>query len=114
MLGIELKFKDRVLRLPPEAGPVVVIRNNSREQKAWLDVGLYHPPTDKFIWWTNEESLAINDKLEINIKEIDFISLPMSEQDFQDSLKPTKEESDKKILDLYYELKEKLKANKLI
>lgn len=114
MLGIELKLKDKVFHLPIEAGPTVTIRNIDGDERAWIDVGLYHAASNKVVKWANDVELSVNERVSMSIEEIDFVSMPIVVYDFHKSFGTTKEENDKKKVERYYELKAKLQDKGLI
>ena len=54
MLGFELKFRDKVLYLPLEAGLIVTRKSSDQEEDMYIDVGLYDPLTNNIVNWLRE------------------------------------------------------------
>lgn len=113
MLGFELKFKDRVLNLPLEAGFIVTRRCIDQEEDISISVGCYDPQTDNMIDWLKEK-LHLEDSIEIVIKQIGQVSEPLRVFDYHDHFNITKEEADKKTLLRFIILKEELQREGLI
>ena len=113
MLGFEMKFKDKILYLPLEAGFIITRRSINQEEDMYIDVGLYDPQSDNSLTWIKEE-LHLDDLIEIVVKQIDQTSEPLKEFNFYENLGTTKEESDKKTLERFLILKKELEVEGLI
>ena len=115
MLGFELKFRDKILYLPLEAGLIVTRKSTDREEDMYIDVGLYDPMTDNTVNWLRE-NLQLGDSVEIIIKQIDEtkVSIPLDKYDFLKRIGITKEEADRKTLQRFLLLKKDLEAEGLI
>lgn len=115
MLGFELKFRDKILYLPLEAGLIVTSKNTDRKEDMYIDVGLYDPMTDNTVNWLRE-NLQLGDSVEIIIKQIDEtkVSIPLDKYDFLKRIGITKEEADRKTLQRFLLLKKDLEAEGLI
>lgn len=113
MLGFELKFKNKTLYLPLEAGFIITRRSIDQEENLSVDVGLYDPLTNNILNWVKED-LHLGDSIEITVKQIEHSSEPLETVDFYEKTNTTKEESDKRTMERYLELKEELKAGGLI
>ena len=70
MLGFELKFRDKILHLPLEAGLIVTRKSTDREEDMYIDVGLYDPFTNNIVNWLREK-LQLGNSIEIVIKQIE-------------------------------------------
>lgn len=113
MLGFELRFKDKVLHLPLEAGFVITRRSVSEEEDMYINVGLYDPLTDNIFNWV-KENLYLGDLIEITVKQIEKSSEPLKIFNFHEHFETTKEEADKKTLERFLILKKELEAEGLI
>jgi hypothetical protein len=69
MLGFELKFRDKILHLPLEAGLIVTRKSTDREEDMYIDVGLYDPFTNNIVNWLREK-LQLGDSIEIVPKSL--------------------------------------------
>ncbi|HHX37926.1 MAG TPA: hypothetical protein GX717_08100 [Clostridiaceae bacterium] len=115
MLGFELKFRDKILHLPLEAGLIVTRKSTDREEDMYIDVGLYDPFTNNIVNWLREK-LQLGDSIEIVIKQIEETetSVPLDKYDFHDRIGITKDEADKKTLERFLILKKELEDEGLI
>lgn len=113
MLGFEMKFKDKILHLPLEAGLIITRRSVAQEENISIDVGLYDPLTDNIVNWVKED-LYLGDLIEITVKQIEKASEPLKIFNFHEHFGTTKEEADKKTLERFLILKKELEAEGLI
>lgn len=113
MLGFEMKFREKILHLPLEAGFIITRRSIGQEEDIYIDVGLYDPLTNNLVNWLKEE-LYLGDSIEITLKQIRKTSEPLGKYDFHERVGITKEEADKKTLERFLLLKEELRNEGLI
>lgn len=113
MLGFEVKFKDKVLYLPLDAGFVITRKCTALGEEMYISIGLYDPSTNNIVKWLME-NLHLNDEVDVTIKDIQTVSEPLEEYDFYKKMETTKTEADQKSLEYFLLLKEELKAEGVI
>ena len=113
MVGFEVKLKEKVLYLPLDAGFIIALRNTALGEEMHLNIGLYDPSTNNIVNWANEE-LHLDDEIDVTIKDIQTVSVPLEEYDFYEKMETTKSDADQRSLEHFLLLKKELEEKGII
>lgn len=113
MVGFEVKLKEKVLYLPLDAGFVITLKSTALGEEMFLNIGLYDPSTNNIVNWANEE-LHLDDEIDVTIKDIQTVSVPLEEYDFYEKMETTKSDADQRSLEHFLLLKKELEEEGVI
>lgn len=104
MIGFEIKFKEQILLLPPEAVITITERNG---EGASIYAGAYNPDNKEDITWIQSE-LVLYDEIHINIKNVEKITDPVRVSNYFEDINSSKEDFNQKALKRFLILKQEL------